>query len=77
MADFTRIVARPQKGVNIVEYDKQFLEPLLQETLSKYKYEPFSDSLMVMAKQGRVKLNDIRVNAIDTSESFDEIPNQL
>lgn len=58
-------------------FDTEFLEPLLMTTLKNFSDQPFAEPVMDMCKKARVKLNDIKVDAIGTAEEFKGLPSQL
>lgn len=59
------------------DFDDKFLSPLLLGILQRFEKEPFAEPILDMTKKARVKLNDIKVDAIGTAEEFKTLPNRL
>lgn len=59
------------------DFDDKFLSPLLLGILQRFEKEPFAEPILDMTKKARVKLNDIKIDAIGTAEEFKTLPNRL
>jgi hypothetical protein len=62
------------QGKRLKAFDTEFLEPLLIRTLEHYINEPFADPILDMCKKARVKLNDLKLDALGTAEEFKNLP---
>ena len=61
----------------IAEYNSNFLEPVLTETIKKYQLEFFGSRIMDMCKKARVLLNDIVTDSNDSADSILKSPKLL
>jgi len=59
------------------DFDDKFLEPLLLGIIGNHEGEYFAEPILDMAKKARVKLNDIKIDALGTSEEFKTLPDRL
>lgn len=69
--------ALADNSAKIKAFDDQFLEPLLLGILGNFEKESFSEPILDMAKKARVKLNDIKVDAVGICDEFKTLPDRL
>jgi len=66
-----------EKKADFNDYNIEYLDPLLNSIMQNYKEESFFEEIIFLAKNARVKMNDIKTDVLSTIETFDEIQNSL
>lgn len=66
-----------EKKKRLKAFDIEFLEPILLTTLEHFSDQPFAEPVMDICKKARVKLNDIRTDALGTAEEFKSLPSKI
>jgi hypothetical protein len=58
-------------------FNSDYLEPLIETIMTDHKGDEFLEEIIFLAKNSRVKMDDIKVDIINLIETFDEITKDL
>lgn len=66
-----------KKKADFNVFNAEYLDPMLNSIIQNYKEESFFEEIIFLAKNARVKMNDIKTDVINTILTFKEIQNSL
>jgi hypothetical protein len=66
-----------EKKADLNEFESKYLEPLIKNIMSGFKGDDYLEEIIFLAKNSRVKIDDIKVDVKDIIETFDRISKDL
>jgi len=65
------------KKADFNDFNNEYLDPILNSIMQNFKDESFFEEIIFLAKNARVKMNDIKTDVLSTIETYAEIQNSL
>lgn len=66
-----------EKKADLNIFDSEYLEPLIETIMTNHKGDSYLEEIIFLAKNSRVKMDDIKVDVKDLIETFDQITKDL